>query len=90
MQGILKVGQSRDDKLKRVTLKADESDITFALQVWTENLASKFFAFMCFFILLIWSPMELSIFIPAWRLRCCFYFFMLIVQGVRFFRNCLQ
>lgn len=31
-QGLLKVGQSRDDKLKRVTLKADESDITFALQ----------------------------------------------------------
>ncbi|KAH9701654.1 cell division control protein 6 [Citrus sinensis] len=31
-QGILKVGQSRDDKLKRVTLKADESDVTFALQ----------------------------------------------------------
>lgn len=38
MQGILKVGQSRDDKLKRVTLKADESDITFALQVRTENI----------------------------------------------------
>lgn len=36
MQGVLKVG--RDDKLKRVTLKADESDITFALQVRTENI----------------------------------------------------
>ncbi|KAL9367924.1 hypothetical protein Peur_039123 [Populus x canadensis] len=31
-QGLLKLGQSRDDKLKRVTLKVDEADITFALQ----------------------------------------------------------
>ncbi|KAF6153543.1 hypothetical protein GIB67_027410 [Kingdonia uniflora] len=32
-QGLLKIGQSRDDRLKRVTLKVDEADITFALQV---------------------------------------------------------
>ncbi|KAG7653389.1 P-loop containing nucleoside triphosphate hydrolase [Arabidopsis suecica] len=31
-QGILKVGQARGDKLKRVSLRVDESDITFALQ----------------------------------------------------------
>ncbi|KAK1412765.1 hypothetical protein QVD17_34263 [Tagetes erecta] len=31
-QGILKVGQSRDDKLRRVTLQVDEADISFALQ----------------------------------------------------------
>ncbi|KAJ6409053.1 hypothetical protein OIU84_008695 [Salix udensis] len=31
-QGLLKLGQSRDDKLKRVTLKVDEADVTFALQ----------------------------------------------------------
>ncbi|KAI3507880.1 hypothetical protein L1887_22875 [Cichorium endivia] len=31
-QGILKLGQSRDDKLKRVTLQVDESDVIFALQ----------------------------------------------------------
>ncbi|XP_075079594.1 cell division control protein 6 homolog B-like isoform X2 [Nicotiana tabacum] len=31
-QGILKVGQAREDKLRRVTLKVDEADITFALQ----------------------------------------------------------
>nr|XP_016503225.1 PREDICTED: cell division control protein 6 homolog B-like isoform X1 [Nicotiana tabacum]XP_016503227.1 PREDICTED: cell division control protein 6 homolog B-like isoform X1 [Nicotiana tabacum]XP_016503228.1 PREDICTED: cell division control protein 6 homolog B-like isoform X1 [Nicotiana tabacum] len=31
-QGILKVGQAREDKLRRVTLKIDEADITFALQ----------------------------------------------------------
>ncbi|KAL4592707.1 hypothetical protein LXL04_005710 [Taraxacum kok-saghyz] len=31
-QGILKLGQSRDDKLKRVTLQIDEADIIFALQ----------------------------------------------------------
>ncbi|XP_010521931.1 PREDICTED: cell division control protein 6 homolog [Tarenaya hassleriana] len=31
-QGLLKLGQAREDKLKRVTLKVDESDITFALQ----------------------------------------------------------
>ncbi|KAJ4700935.1 Cell division control protein [Melia azedarach] len=31
-QGLLKLGQSREDKSKRVTLKVDESDITFALQ----------------------------------------------------------
>ncbi|XP_058114913.1 cell division control protein 6 homolog B-like [Magnolia sinica] len=31
-QGLLKLGQSREEKLKRVTLKVDEGDITFALQ----------------------------------------------------------
>ena len=33
LQGILKLGQSRDDKLRRVTLKVDGADIVFALQV---------------------------------------------------------
>lgn len=33
MQGLLKVGQAREDKLRRVSLKVDESDIAFALQV---------------------------------------------------------
>ena len=36
MQGLLKLGQSREDKLKRVTLKVDESDVSFALQVWIQ------------------------------------------------------
>ncbi|KAG6631273.1 hypothetical protein I3843_13G066400 [Carya illinoinensis] len=31
-QGLLKLGQSRDDKSKRVTLRVDEADVTFALQ----------------------------------------------------------
>ncbi|CAL5353119.1 unnamed protein product [Camellia sinensis] len=31
-QGLLKLGQSREDKLRRVTLKVDEADIAFALQ----------------------------------------------------------
>ncbi|XP_051115864.1 cell division control protein 6 homolog B-like [Andrographis paniculata] len=31
-QGILKLGQSREDKLRRVALKVDEADIVFALQ----------------------------------------------------------
>ncbi|KAK2440762.1 AAA ATPase [Trifolium repens] len=31
-QGLIKLGQSRDDKLRRVTPKVDEGDITFALQ----------------------------------------------------------
>ncbi|KAK2967050.1 hypothetical protein RJ640_015270 [Escallonia rubra] len=31
-QGLLKLGQSREDKLRRVTLKVDEADISFALQ----------------------------------------------------------
>ncbi|XP_010262805.1 PREDICTED: cell division control protein 6 homolog B-like isoform X2 [Nelumbo nucifera] len=31
-QGLLKLGQSREDRLRRVTLKIDETDITFALQ----------------------------------------------------------
>ncbi|KAL4610219.1 hypothetical protein ACB092_08G035700 [Castanea dentata] len=31
-QGLLKLGQSREDKSKRVTLCVDEADITFALQ----------------------------------------------------------
>lgn len=33
MQGILKLGKAREEKLSRVTLKVDEADITFALQV---------------------------------------------------------
>ncbi|KAJ0839183.1 putative winged helix-like DNA-binding domain superfamily [Helianthus annuus] len=32
-QGILKLGQSRDDNLRRLTLQVDEADISFALQV---------------------------------------------------------
>ncbi|KAJ8749709.1 hypothetical protein K2173_012260 [Erythroxylum novogranatense] len=31
-QGLLKLGQSRDERSKRVALKVDEADITFALQ----------------------------------------------------------
>lgn len=31
-QGLLKLGQSREDKLRRIALKVDEADITFALQ----------------------------------------------------------
>ncbi|MED6182924.1 AAA ATPase, variant 2 [Stylosanthes scabra] len=31
-QGLIKLGPSREDKLKRVTPKVDEADITFALQ----------------------------------------------------------
>nr|XP_027089849.1 cell division control protein 6 homolog B-like [Coffea arabica] len=31
-QGLLKLGQSREDKLRRVTLNIDEADINFALQ----------------------------------------------------------
>lgn len=31
-QGLLKLGQSRDDKLRRISLKVDEGDISFALQ----------------------------------------------------------
>ncbi|ERN09736.1 cell division control protein 6 homolog B [Amborella trichopoda] len=31
-QGLLKLGQSREDRLRRVALKVDEADITFALQ----------------------------------------------------------
>ncbi|CAK9314559.1 unnamed protein product [Citrullus colocynthis] len=31
-QGLLKLGQSRDDKMRRVLLKVDEADVMFALQ----------------------------------------------------------
>ncbi|KAI4306626.1 hypothetical protein L6164_029887 [Bauhinia variegata] len=31
-QGLVKLGQSREDKLRKVALKVDEADITFALQ----------------------------------------------------------
>jgi len=34
-QGILKLSHARDDKLKRVSLRVDEADITFALKVYT-------------------------------------------------------
>lgn len=43
MQGLLKLGQSRDVKLKRVTLKVDEADITFALQVPIQKEAIYFY-----------------------------------------------
>ncbi|KHN01782.1 Cell division control protein 6 like [Glycine soja] len=33
-QGLIKLGQSREDKLRRVSPKVDEGDITFALQVY--------------------------------------------------------
>ncbi|OVA13835.1 CDC6 [Macleaya cordata] len=41
-QGLLKLGQSREDKLKRVTLKVDEADITFALQVEFDSFGIVF------------------------------------------------
>ncbi|EEF36739.1 cdc6, putative [Ricinus communis] len=42
-QGLLKLGQSRDDKLRRVTLKVDAADITFALQVWIVTITGYSF-----------------------------------------------
>ena len=47
MQGLLKLGQSRDDKLKRVTLEVDEADITFALQVWIKKEKLFIFISLC-------------------------------------------
>ena len=38
LQGYLKLGQSKDDKLRRVMLQIDISDITFAFKVCTEFL----------------------------------------------------
>jgi len=38
LQGLIKLGQSRDDKLRKVTPKLDEGDITFALQVIFHSL----------------------------------------------------
>jgi cell division control protein 6 len=37
-QGYLKLGQSKEDKLRRVTLQIDISDITFAFKVRAEFL----------------------------------------------------
>ncbi|KAD3069373.1 hypothetical protein E3N88_37253 [Mikania micrantha] len=36
-QGILKLGQSRDDKLRRVTLQVDEEDIIFCIVGTTDT-----------------------------------------------------
>lgn len=44
MQGILKLGQSREDKLQRVALKIDEAVVSFALQV-----VDSFYLFIFFF-----------------------------------------
>lgn len=46
-QGLLKVGQSREDKLRRVSLKVDDVvDITFALQVWIQYPRDYYFLTM--------------------------------------------
>ncbi|KAG5515129.1 hypothetical protein RHGRI_036238 [Rhododendron griersonianum] len=37
-QGLLKVGQAREDKLRRVSLKVDESDIAFSLQIVAKEI----------------------------------------------------
>ncbi|RDY04317.1 Cell division control protein 6-like B, partial [Mucuna pruriens] len=37
-QGLIKLGQSREDKLRRVSPKVDEGDITFALQLTSPHL----------------------------------------------------
>lgn len=42
VQGILKLGQSREEKLRKVALKVDEADISFALQVHNINLTILF------------------------------------------------
>lgn len=49
LQGLLKLGQSREDKLRRVSLKVDGADITFALQVKESKfLSDKFFTLHIF------------------------------------------
>lgn len=76
MQGLLKLGQSREDKSKRVTLCVDEADISFALQVWRQILC------------LLYDP-PISVFSLRY-LGSLIYIFIDMNQGIRFFRNCLQ
>lgn len=42
VQGLLKLGQCRDDKMRRLTLKIDAADIIFALQVLIYSLSFNF------------------------------------------------
>jgi hypothetical protein len=42
MQGLFKFGQSREDKLRRVSLKVNEAGITFVLQVQSQFPREKF------------------------------------------------
>ncbi|KAF1863720.1 hypothetical protein Lal_00030807 [Lupinus albus] len=69
-QGLIKLGQSREDKLKRVTLKVDEADITFALQV-----------------ILSFKPLDDIMDCSHILIILCHKYMM---QGIRFFQNCLQ
>lgn len=36
-QALLKLGECRDDRLRRVTLQVNQDDVVFALQVWTSS-----------------------------------------------------
>lgn len=84
LQGLLKVGQSREDKLRRIALKVDEADITFALQVLEQDVLLIIVPVACFpdhptySLFLMISP------------KSNFHNLLYSEQGVRFFRNCLQ
>ncbi|CAL5388552.1 unnamed protein product [Camellia sinensis] len=57
-QGLLKLGQSREDKLRRVTLKVDEADVAFALQEFVSfeialMLVSRIWPCDCYFCLVL-------------------------------------
>lgn len=53
MQGLFKLGQSREEKFKRVALKIDEEDVIFALQVEMPNLSLLYVLLSAFSILLL-------------------------------------
>lgn len=52
VQGLLKLGQCRDDKMRRLTLKIDAADITFALQVLIIRCPSIFVPLVIFLFLI--------------------------------------
>ncbi len=46
-QALFKLGTSREERLRRVTLQVDEDDVNFALQVWILNSAEKIVLSTC-------------------------------------------
>jgi hypothetical protein len=46
-QALFKLGTSREERLRRVTLQVDEDDVNFALQVWILNSAENIVLSTC-------------------------------------------
>lgn len=67
-QALLKLGESREDRLRRVTLQVNQDDVIFALQVCIIDVKHYFSKFVLYVAFQPFSRWELSVFPSAYLL----------------------